>query len=156
MVDGLFASKKISFSVADKAKFQYSDIKTLAHSKHYYTEFSEFIYQNDHLDVFLGKYFSGSKELWHVSKLIFVLSHGQNFIKGGFSINKQLMDTNMKEKSLVTQRIVYDQITSASIGVRSFIITPELWKSSVLASQRYKEELKRNETQSQVSGVRER
>ena len=67
MVDGLSTSKKISSSVADKAKFQYNEMQTLVHEKHYYTKFSEFNYQNDRLDVFLGKYFYGSKELWHVS-----------------------------------------------------------------------------------------
>ena len=60
LVDGLSASKKNLSSVADKAKFQYNEIQTLAHEKQYYTEFSEFNYQNDRLDVFLGKYFSGS------------------------------------------------------------------------------------------------
>ena len=76
----LSASKKISCSVADKAKFHYNEIQTLGHEAHYYTEFSEFNYQNECLDVFLGKYFSDSKELWHVSKLVFVLLHGQSFI----------------------------------------------------------------------------
>ena len=63
LVDGLSASKNISSSVDDKAKFQYNEIQTLAHEKHYYTKFSEFNYQNDCLDVFLEKYFSRSKEL---------------------------------------------------------------------------------------------
>ena len=144
LVDGLSASKKVSSPVADKAKFQYNEIQTLAHEKHYYTKFSEFNYQNDHLDVFLGKYFSGSKELWHVSELIFVLLHGQSFIERGFSsVNRQLMETNTKEKSLVSQRIVYDKITSNNISISSIVITPELRKSCMLASQRYNEELKK-------------
>ena len=63
LVDGLSASKNISSSVDDKAKFQYNEIQTLAHEKHYYTKFSEFNYQNDCLDVFLEKCFSRSKEL---------------------------------------------------------------------------------------------
>ena len=87
--------------------------------------------------MFLGKYFLGSKELWHVCKLIFVLSHGQSFIERGYSVNKQLMDTNMKEKSFLSQRIVYDKITSDNISINSFFITPELQKScTLLASQR--------------------
>ena len=63
LVDGLSASTKISSTIADKTKFQYNEIQALAHEKHYYTEFSEFNYQNDRLDVFRGKYFCGSKEL---------------------------------------------------------------------------------------------
>ena len=83
------------------------------------------------------------KELWHVSKLIFVLSHGQSFIEKGFAINNQLTDTNMKEKYLVSQCIVYDKITSGNINICSFAITSELRKICMLASQRYKEELKK-------------
>ena len=89
---GFVLPKNISSSVADKAKFQYSEIQTVAHQKRHYTEFSELNYQKDRLDVFLGKYFCSSKELWHVSKLVFVLSHGQSFLETGFSINKQLID----------------------------------------------------------------
>ena len=49
----------------------------------------------------------------------------------------------MKEKSLVSQRIVYDKITSDNISISSFVITLELRKSRMLVSQRYKEELKK-------------
>ena len=49
----------------------------------------------------------------------------------------------MKEKSLVSQRIVYDKITSDNISISSFVITLELRKSCMLVSQRYKEELKK-------------
>ena len=124
------------------AKFQYNEIQTRAHEKQYYTGFLEFNYQNDRQDVFLGKYFSGSRELWHVSKMDFVLTYGQSFVERGFSVNKQLMDTNMKEKSLVSQRIFYDKITSGS-SISSFVITPEMRKSYMVAGQRYKEELKK-------------
>jgi len=60
---------------------------------------------NDRLDVYLGKYFTG-KDVFHVCKLIFCLSHGQSFVERGFSINKELVDTNMKEKSLIAQRLI--------------------------------------------------
>ena len=66
------------------------------------------------------------------------------------------MDTNVKEKSLLSQRIVYDKITSDNISARSFVITSEFQKSCMLASQCYKEELIRNKMQSQVWAVRER
>ena len=89
--------------------FQYNEIQTLGLQRHYYTEFPEFNYHNDHLDVFLGKYYSGSEEFQHVFKLIFVLLPDHSFITRGISINKQLMDINMKGKSLVSQLIVYDR-----------------------------------------------
>ena len=66
------------------------------------------------------------------------------------------MDINVKEKSLLSQRIVYNKITSDNISARSFVITSEFQKSCMLASQRYKEELIRNKMQIQVWAVRER
>ena len=49
----------------------------------------------------------------------------------------------MKEKSLVSQRIVYDKITSDNISISFLVITPELQKSCMLASQHYTWELKK-------------
>ena len=36
------------------------------------------------------------------------------------------MDTNVREKSLVSQCIVYDKITSDKVSISSLVITPEL------------------------------
>ena len=50
-----FLLPKMSSSVAGKTKFQYKEIQTLAYEKQYYNKFSEFNYETDVLDVFLGK-----------------------------------------------------------------------------------------------------
>lgn len=42
----------------------------------------------------------------------FVLSHEQSFVERGFSVNKELVDTNMKEKPLIAQAIIHDKIVS--------------------------------------------
>ena len=89
--------------------------------------------------MFLGKYYSGSKEFQHVFKLISVLLPGQSFIARGIPINKQLMDIDMKGKSLVSQHIVYDKITSDNISISSFVMTPEFQKSCMLVIHHYKE-----------------
>ena len=49
----------------------------------------------------------------------------------------------MKQKSLASQRIVYDKLTSDNISISSSFITPELRKSCTLVSQHYKKELKK-------------
>ena len=49
------------------------------------------------------------------------------------------MDISMKKKSLVSQHIVYDKITSDNISISSFFITPELQKSCMPAIHHYKE-----------------
>ena len=85
---------------------------------------------------------SDNKELCTVCKVIFVLSHRQSFTERGFSINKEVVDDNMKEKSLISQRITYDTIQSCYDGkVLDFQVTPELRKACRLAHQKYKSEL---------------
>lgn len=42
----------------------------------------------------------------------FVFSHEQGFIERGFSVSKELVDTNMKEKPLIAQGIIHDKIVS--------------------------------------------
>ena len=102
--------------------------------------------------MFLGKYLSDKKELWHVCKIIFVLSHGQSFIERGFSVNKQLIDTNMEEKSLVSQRLIHDKILSENVNVSTFQISSELRKSCMLASQRYKQDLEKQKMEKIAQG----
>ena len=52
---------------------------------------------------FSGKLFSGKDDLWHVCKSFFPM-HGQSFIGRGFSVSNKLVDANMKETSLISQR----------------------------------------------------
>ena len=79
------------------AKFQYNEFQKIVRQKHH-SEFVAFDFVKDRSDVFLGKYISDKKELWHICKLVFVLSHGQSYGERGFTVNKELIDTNMKEK----------------------------------------------------------
>ena len=72
----------------------------------------------------------------------FLLSHGQSITEWGFSVNKEVLDDNMKEKSLISQRIVYGTIKSCCDGkILNFQTTPELRKASRLAHQKYKSQL---------------
>ena len=141
MVDGLCALKKISSKVADNAKFQFNEMQKVVSEK-YFDEFIKFDYTNDRLDDFLGKYFSEKNDLWRVCKAVFILSHGQSFVERGFSVNKELVDSNMKEKSLIAQRIIHDKIASEGGKISEFDISPDLRKSCMLASQHYKQDLK--------------
>ena len=81
--------------------------------------FLKFDYKKDHLDEFIWPFFmrfTDNKELCTVCKVIFVLSHGQSFTERSFSIENEVVDDNMKEKSLISQRIVYDTIQSCYDG----------------------------------------
>ena len=49
--------------------------------------------------------------LWNISKLSFTSSHGQAAVKRGFSVNKEILVENLQQKSLISQRMVFDYIT---------------------------------------------
>ena len=142
LADRLYATQKIKAEVADKAKAQFDDF--LKDSKLQHTEeFKNFDFKKDRLDSFLATYFAGStKELWHVCKLIFTLSHGQSSIERGFSVNKEVLQDNLEEKSLISQRLVYDSLrSSAGLNIEEFEITQDLRRHCKLSSKRYKQDL---------------
>ena len=45
-------------------------------------------------------------DLEQMVKIVLILSHGNARVESGFSINEQVLETTMKENSLVAQRIV--------------------------------------------------
>ena len=53
------------------------------------------------MDVILGKLMQSQIHLWEAAKLFLILSH----VESGFLTNEQISDDNMKETSLVAQRI---------------------------------------------------
>ena len=70
------------------------------------------------------------KSLFSVVKLILILSHGQATVERGFSVNKEVEVENLKEHTLVAQRIVCDHVNSVG-GV----LKVELSKPLLLFSQ---------------------
>ena len=76
-------------------------------------------------------------------KIALLLSHGNADVESGFSVNEDLLVENLQERSLVSQRIVYDAIKNAG-GVSSVDINKELIKSVKAASSRYKSALEEN------------
>ena len=68
-----------------------------------------------------------------------ILSHGQSSIELGFSINKEILDNNLQEKSLISQRLIYDHFTSENIVLHEHVIPQALKKSCKLVNAaRYK------------------
>ena len=65
------------------------------------------IWKDDRLDAFIGLYFHNNKTLvalWNICKIIFSLPHGQAAVERGFSVNREVLFENLKQKSLVSQR----------------------------------------------------
>ena len=67
-----------------------------------------------------------------------ILSHGQSSIEHGFSVNKEILDNNLQERSLTSQRLVYDHFTSENIALHEYVIPQALKKNCQLANGRYK------------------
>ena len=90
------------------------------------------------LDELLFSHMSETKYslLLKVIRLILVLSHGQASVERGFSINKQVEVENLKEQSLVAQRLLCDHVKTVG-GVSNVTINNKLLVSSAMARQKY-------------------
>ena len=129
LADKLYSLNKIIVETSDNSKNQFDDLLKIV--KHEHKEaFLKFDRKKDRLDEFIWPFLmrlSDNKELCTVCKVIFVLSHCQNFTERGFSINKEMLDYHMREKSLISQRTVYDTIQSCYDGkVLDFQVTTGL------------------------------
>ena len=110
LANDLHSLKFIAFFMADNAKFQFDEFVKKEVPKNR-GKFLEFDMRKECVDEFLSAY-AGTcpeyKDIWSVCKLVFTLSHGQSFTERGFNISKVILDTNMQEEAVVSQRLVYD------------------------------------------------
>ena len=109
--------KKIKPLVGDIAKIEISHfMSTLV--KENRNEFLAFRNETDRLDEFFWKYIGSKvqfKSLRKLFQIVLILSHGQEQVKPGFTINKQLLDDNLSSEILAAQRIVHDHMLSHNI-----------------------------------------
>ena len=113
LVDVFFRKKTLSAKLADNCKQQYDEFLEDVQFKHK-ENFLKFNYLTDHLDDFLCPYLADEKKyenLWYVCKIVMILSDGQSSIEHGFSINKEIRDNSLQEKSLISQRLIYFHFT---------------------------------------------
>ena len=144
LADKLFSLNKISSDVADQAKNQCGELLNLVkYEKN--NEFRNFNSKKDRLDAFLAKYLTSNsyKDLWHICKLIFVMSHGQSNVERGFSVNKEVLQDNLQAKSLISRRLIYDTLIYTDSELHSFTISPALCKSCKFAFSKYIADLER-------------
>ena len=104
LMELMVESKWVTSITADKAEFQYSG---LVQSANFISEMKGFDMQSDRVDELYSKLLSRSKdfaELWFIVRQVLILSQGKACVESGFSIHKSLLQENMKNESLVTQR----------------------------------------------------
>ena len=72
-------------------------------------QFTSFNQYKVRVDTFLMEHMASprSEKLQRTVKLLLIMSHGQATVGRGFSVNKEVECENMKEKTLVAQRLVY-------------------------------------------------
>ena len=81
------------------------------------------------------------KRIEKVIRMILCLKHGQAAVERGFNINKNLLQVNMTEVSIVAQRIIYDHMTSKDLQPQTLSVTKGLLQSVGAARSRYDENL---------------
>ena len=141
---------------ADCAKTQYSD---LLQNKDAIDKMEDFDIVEKRVDEFYMEYIFGQlklcmPELKDVLKLCLILSHGNARVESGFSINEQILQVNMKETSMVAQRIVYEGLAEGGCPEHADINNVML-KSVSQAHGKYMLELKENQSK-QTAGEKKR
>ena len=135
LLETLFDSLLISAKVADHAKVQY---KNLISNNKDMEKMEQFDISKDIVMSYMTIFSDTPKfpELEEVVKLCIILSHGNARVESGFSISELLLDVNMIDQSLVTQRTVYEGVMKAGGPIKADINVMK--KSVKQPSRRYK------------------
>ena len=129
---------------ADRASLQVATLCTMASSS-MKAKFDNFSRSSDRLDIFYRDILGSNPEfteLWHVFKLIFILSHGNASVESGFSVNNDVLVENMLEESVVAQRQVYHAVSFAG-GYLNVDIDKPMLRFCRGARSQYQEALKK-------------
>ena len=119
-------------------------------------KFASFDKLSDAVHVFLSNFLHKIpkyKVFWKVCSIIFVLSHGQSAVERGFSINKELLVENLQEKSLVSQRMVYNHINSNKINIHEYKLPRDPLKSCKLSNHCFNDALEETKKQGKIDMV---
>ena len=139
LADKLYTLKAIPSYISDNGKNQYSDLLKIAKYERN-DAFLKLDYKNDWLDSFLSNFLTTNdfKDIWHISKIMFVLSHGQGDLERGFSMNKEISQDNLQEKLLVSQQLIYHTTPSILQNRNCMVLSSDLHRSCKSAYSNYK------------------
>ncbi|XP_060753828.1 uncharacterized protein LOC132864430 isoform X1 [Neoarius graeffei] len=85
--------------------------------QHHKEEFQGYRSSSCWLDTFMGRLAGGKAEyaiLWKSMKDLFTLSHGQAVVERGYSVNKDMLVANLKERTLMCLCLIQDSLTDCS------------------------------------------
>ena len=86
------------------------------------------------------------KELSSLLKIILSLSHGQDDVERGFSLNSCVLQDNIADKSIVSKRLIKDYHLSSNKKPHPVDIRKELRSSCAKARSRYHDNLDQTKT----------
>ena len=84
------------------------------------------------------------------------LSHGQASVERVFRVNENLMVENLKESSLIAQRIIYDHVKSKELNPETIDITKHLVVGVRSAKQKYTAHLEEQKKTKKLSDKEKR
>ena len=125
VLDKLIETKWRSSTVSDDLKDQYKSFLKVVKKD------SELEFQNctQRVDTFLYMHIQNKenfKDLWSVFKILLTLCHSQSAVERGFNVNSDTVTPNLRDKTLVSMRTVFDTVKVLKIDVSSFVVTKEL------------------------------
>jgi hypothetical protein len=135
-IDGVFA---------DKAQREYENVCSWSHVNEKLKRFKR---QDCRVDAFWRDLLKGEENcdcIISIMKLVMSLSHGNANVERGFSVNSECLVENLKEQTLISQRIVYDSIASTVKDVNSYEISKSLIHSFKNAHALLKEDVKKRQ-----------
>lgn len=128
----IFNSKRISENLAENARKEYllltKEVQTNRELNIAIISFLNDTSDKVGLDEFYESLIGHSvdyKALYEVIKICLIFSHGNASVEGGFSVNKNLLVENLQEESLISQRIIRDEIKQVG-GIHAIKITPKM------------------------------
>ena len=92
-------------------------------------------------------------ELRSFLKMVLILSHGNSFVEGGFSVNKEILVENLSNESLIGQRQVYDAIMFYG-GIEKIEINNSLIHAARNAHGLYQDALKKKQESANAEAKR--
>lgn len=139
----LYESNLLTAKQSDEANEQYESFvnKLVLMNRH---KFKEYDIKSQRLDVFFRDYISNDtnySSLWTVIKFTMVLSHGQSQVERGFSINAETLSQNMKEETIVSLRLIYDQMLASKSAPHTIEINQKMRINVLASNSRYKQAL---------------
>ena len=75
--------------------------------------------------------------------MLLILSQGQASVERGCSVNGQMLQDNMREKCIVSQRLILDYLTNVGSS-SNVVVSPALLASTTTARRRYHSYLEEN------------